>query len=476
MLVTERAAFLVENLDLPAAAEVASARWEHFQLAHLQDDGMFRIEVKSRQIAWSFLVAMEAMAEAVLAGQSSAFVSINMEEAKEKIRYARSVYRCLEVARLPAITRDNELGLELANGARLLSLPARPPRGKARMNVYLDEFAHVPWDRRIYQAALPIVSKGGRLRVGSSPMGSTGMFWEVYGEAMRRYPGYVRKRTPWWEVQAFCLDVRQARGVAPGLATGERVERFGNGRIVALFENMIVEDFQQEYECDFVDEALSWIPWEEIRAVQDADLVCVMATAKGERVGPALDAVGQLERLVASGEVERSFGGGMDVGRTRNTSEVYLCGVGTEKRHPLRLALSLDGMPFDEQLQVLAAVMERLPVMLLQIDRNGIGRNLAESLEKRYGVRCQGVDFTNETKLNWATTAKMLVQQRRATIPPDRDLAYQIHSIKRLITPSRNIVFDVETSEKHHADRFWAWALALASASGPRRSVRLGWA
>jgi phage FluMu gp28-like protein len=166
----------------------------------------------------------------------------------------------------------------------------------------------------------------------------------------------------------------------------------------------------------------------------------------------------------------------MDVGRTRNTSEVYLCGIGTEKRHPLRLAISLDGMQFDDQLQVLSAVMERLPVSLMQIDRNGIGRNLAENLEKKFGVRCQGVDFTNETKLNWATTTKMLVQQRRAVVPVERDLAYQIHSIKRLITPSRNIVFDVETSEKHHADRFWAWALALASASGPKRTVRIGWA
>lgn len=473
---TQRAAFLVQNLDLPSASEVASAQWEHFQLMHLQDDGMFRIEVKARQIAWSFLVAMEAVAEAVLVGQSSAFVSINLEEAKEKIRYARAVYRNLDLARLPGITRDNELGLELANGARLISLPARPPRGRARMNIYLDEFAHVQWDRKIYQATLPIVSKGGRLRIGSSPLGSTGVFWEVFGEELRQYPGYRRKRTPWWEVLAFCRNVALARQLAPTMDTAERVEMFGNDRIKALFANMILEDFQQEYECDFVDESTSWIPWEEIKAIQDAELVCVMATAKGKKVGPALDAIGQLEHLLGSGTVERSFGGGMDVGRTRNTTEIYLAGVGTEKRHPLRLAISLDAMEFDDQLQVLTAIMERLPVSMMQIDRNGIGRNIAENLEKKFGVRCQGVDFTSETKLNWATNTKVLVQQRRAVIPVDRDLAYQIHSIKRLITPSRNIVFDVETSEKHHADRFWAWALALASASGPKRTVRIGWA
>ena len=68
------------------------------------------------------------------------------------------------------------------------------------------------------------------------------------------------------------------------------------------------------------------------------------------------------------------------------------------------------------------------------------------------------------TKNLWATDAKMLIQQGKTPLPVNRDIAYQIHSIKRRVTPSRNLVFDTETNEKHHADKFWAWALMLAAA------------
>ena len=76
-------------------------------------------------------------------------------------------------------------------------------------------------------------------------------------------------------------------------------------------------------------------------------------------------------------------------------------------------------------------------------------------------MRVVGVDFTNATKTLWATDAKMLIQNRRTPLPVDREIAYQIHSIKRLVTASKNLVFDTERNEKHHADKFWAWALAL---------------
>jgi len=57
----------------------------------------------------------------------------------------------------------------------------------------------------------------------------------------------------------------------------------------------------------------------------------------------------------------------------------------------------------------------------------------------------------------------MLIQQHKTPLPVDREIAYQIHSIKKLITPSKNVVFDTERNEKHHADKFWAWALAVSA-------------
>lgn len=462
---TERAQFLVDNLDLEEATGFPGARWEHFQLAHLQDDSTFRCEVKSRQIAWSWLSAAEAVADGLLNKTGSVFVSINLDEAKEKIRYAKNVIAALPVSMRPELITDNRTELEFDNGSRLLSLPATAPRGKAQMNVYLDEFAHVRDATIIYTAALPMITKGNRrLRMASSPMGASGRFWEVASEGLRKYPGYNRKSTPWWQVQAFCTNVQEAFKLAPAMPTAHRVDLFGNDRIKAIYANMPEEDFQQEYEGIFNDESTAWITWEEIKAAQAVAPTCYMAESRTALTDSIDNAIDELVEAVRLQQVERSFAAGVDIGRTRNTTEIYLVGVTTTGTYPLRLALTLDNIDFDDQLAVLLSVLSRLPVTTMLIDQNGIGRNLAESAARKYPVKVQPVDFTNATKALWATDAKMLIQQHKTPLPPDKDLAYQIHSIKKMKTASNNLVFDTNRNEKHHADKFWAWALALAGA------------
>lgn len=457
--------FLVDNLDLPAASGIPDARWEYFQLKLWADDGLFSIDNKSRQIAFSFACAADAIASAILEKRSSVFTSINKEESQEKIRYALDVYNNLKVGSLPKLTRETMSELEFDNGTRISSFPSRAVRGRSRINWYADEFAHVKYDRTIYAGSLPALSKGGgRIRMGSSPMGASGVFWEISEQKLKKFPGYARRATPWWQIYSFCTNVREARKVAPTLLTKERVERFGNERIQALFDNSVVEDFQQEFECLFVDESTAWITWDEIRAAQTEDLHCRQVEAVGTLEPEIMQAIYDLATDVRQGKVEPYFTAGVDVGRTRNTTEIFLVGLSTSGNFPLRLAITLDNISFDDQLSVLLAALHYLPILVMLIDHNGIGRNLAENTESRFPVRAHGIDFTNQSKIAFATDAKMLIQGHLTPIPMDRDLAYQIHSIKKIVTASNNVVFDTATNEKHHADKFWAWALALHAA------------
>lgn len=466
---SERALFLVEALDLPGASGVEGAVWEPFQLAHLNDDSTFRIENKSRQIAWSFTIAAEAVANAVLYGTSSLFQSINLDEAREKILYARAVYEHLQLSGLPKITQpDTTTSIGFENGARIISSPGTPQRGKARFWVYLDEWAHQKNDRPNYVAAVPITSKGGKLRGASSPMGAGGMFWEVFSESLRRYPGYNRAQTPWWEVHAFCKNVKEARTLAPTLTTEQRVEMFGKDAIKAIFANMPEEDFQQEYECAFNNEISAWITWEEIKAVTDDRLACEIANGKDA----CLTAIAKLKDAIRLNKVELAYGVGVDIGRTRNTTEIFLIGKSSVDSYPLRAMLTLDNTEFDDQETVLHEVMT-LPVLKMYIDRNGIGMQLAENMKKRYPSIAEGFKFTNESKQLLATNGKMLIQQRKTPLPASRDLDYQIHSIKKMITPAKNLVFDTQRNEKHHADKFWAWVLGL---EGATTNVSNNWA
>lgn len=456
-LLTNRASFLVECLNLPEAAECPDAKWEKFQIAHLNDNSTFRIEDKSRQIAWSFTVAAEAVANAILYGKGTVLVSINLVEAVEKIRYARRVYRNLDVSGLPMIIKDNELGLEFSNGARIISHPSRPTRGMANMHVILDEFAHVMHARAIYRAAVPVLSRGGhsRLRIGSSPKGATGVFWEISRQALKVYPGYTRVQTPWWKVKAFCKD-----GVLPidaeSLLTEERVRRYGDKRIQMWFDNMVLDDFQQEYECIFVDESTSYFPWDLITRNQDE-------TLQHWHIKHASDAdsvVIEIKAAIAAGLIDSVLVGGVDIGRKKHLTEIIL--VGIDFRMPVRVMVSLDRVKFDEQEQCLRRLIDVLPIAGLLIDENGIGMQLAENLSSN--TMAEGVTFTNASKALWAAELKIQLERGNVPLPVDNDLAYQIHSVKKKVTAAKNSVFDTDANEQHHADKMWALALAVWAA------------
>ncbi len=459
---TKRAKFLIQNLDLESASGVDGAKWEHFQLAHLNDNNILRCEVKSRQIAASFTYACEAVANALLDEIPSMFQSINLEEAREKILYARAIYEHLYVHGMPKITQpDTTTQLGFSNGARIISLPGTPQRGKARFWVYLDEWAHQKHDRANYTAAFPVVRKGGKLRGASSPMGAGGLFWEVFKEELRQYPGYNRKDTPWWECHSFLkdgADIREAYFNAPHMPTQERVEKYGNERIKLIYENMPTEDFEQEYELAFQDEVSAWIAWELIKRNQQDDLLCFHIKSHEDTAKLIQD----VKEAIEAGLIEPVLYGGLDIGRVKDLTEFIGIGKSSTNQLPVRIMVSLAGTPYEYQEDCIYRLLTQLPFASCLIDRNGIGNQLAETLSSQ--TVAQGVDFTNTTKELWAVETLLQFQKNNVPLPNYRDLAYQIHSIKKHITASKNNVFDTEKNEKHHADKFWALALALWAA------------
>lgn len=462
---TPKALFAAENIDLEEASGIAGARYEAFQIAFLNNQTRWGIDVKSRQIAWSFTAALDAVIDGFLNRDTAhIFTSINQDEAREKIRYGKAIYEATRPDRRPGLVRDSQTELEFSNGSRLISHPCRPPRGKPRARIYLDEMAHYPegLDREIYRAALPATTKGdGYIRIGSSPLGARGLFWEIATESLRKYPGYRghRRFIPWWQVGALCKDTRAAALQAPGMPTEERVSVYGTPALVDIHENMFLEDFQQEYECAWVDEASAWIAWELIQANQAANHLWWHAKSTSE----ALALVPEILAAIRERRCEAAFAGGIDVGRKHDLTELMAVGRGTTEALPLRISVSLDRVPYDEQQACFRELITRLPFTEVLVDQNGIGAQLAENLKRLTG-KARGVDFTNASKEVWAVGARLAFERRHAAIPMDRNLAYQIHSIKKSITAAKHNVFDTEANEKHHADKFWALALGYEAA------------
>ena len=137
---------------------------------------------------------------------------------------------------------------------------------------------------------------------------------------------------------------------------------------------------------------------------------------------------------------------------------------------PYRLGISLSQVEFDAQRAVADKALRALPVTSFLIDRNGLGMQIAEELTQAHGGRAAGVDFTNPNKELWSVELKVRLQRGEVPLPLERELSYQIHSIKKKTTAAKNAVFDTEGSEKHHADKYWALALAVWAARTEREA------
>lgn len=481
LMLTEALAFLIEFVDLKEATGDPEAMWETHQIHFFNNTNTLTADVKSRQIGWSFNAAAEAVAFAHLhPKQTNLFLSMTQTEANEKIRYATYILEGMDPSvRLKKIV-DNKTEIEFSNGSRIISHPCRPPRGKAQARVYVDEFAHYPQDDIIYTALVPIISRGGVIRTGSSPLGATGKFWEICQRAGGKFKDYKRRYIPWWLTENLCTDIHTAGAEAPFLRTYERVEQFGTDRLRLIFGNMVLQDFQQEYECSFIDDSVSWITWTEIKRNQEkAALEVLMFDQVGlsnidspDKVEPYIR---EIHEFIRHKQITPILYGGMDVGRDRNLSEIILISKEDNgKDFPYRLGISFDRCKFEIQQEVVRKLMQSLPIKKFHIDNNGLGKQLAENMATEFPGKCLAVDFTHQSKADMAVTLKVRFQNQQASIPIDRNLAMQLHSVKRLVTPSKNIVFDVESTNKHHADLFWSLALAH-SASATKVSYQYGY-
>jgi hypothetical protein len=427
-----------------------------YQIAFLDSRSRFRWVTKSRQVGFSFLMSLEALARCHLReNHTTVFVSYNLEEAKDRILLARQVFEDLPLAYQKKLVVDSKTELVFESNSagrkvsRIISVPSKAPRGK-RGDVYLDELAHYVSDREVYRGSTALILRSqGQLTGCSSPLGRRGIFWEIATEEIRKYPHHARQLVPWWLCRFFCLDTARAAREAPEMTTEERVERFGRPAVVEQFESLALDDFQQELEAKFVDESYSYYPY---------DLILPNTSEEVVLAEDFEDVPEPRGRIVA----------GFDVGRTRDRSELAVFEE-IEGRFTCRMLRSFAETPFAEQEATLRRMLEVLPVSRLSIDQSGIGMPLAENLARDYPQVARET-FTNESKERWATEFKILLQRRDVALPRQRDVIAQIHSIKKRVLGSGKVAFDAERSSKGgHADQFWAIALACQKERAPVR-------
>lgn len=438
--------------------------------------------LKSRQTGFSFIVAIKGLVKAFDPARTQytkQFVSYNEEDAQEKIRYAKQFYDSIPQKYKKRLIHPTATMLEFEDiggktTSRLISLPCRPPRGK-NGDVCLDEFAiYLPrLSKEIYTAASFCTLRKGCIEVGSTPLGTIGKFYEICTDR-ENYPNFDRYFVPWWYARVMCKDVRGAVQLAKDMPTEERVERFGTDRLISLYRNSTLEDFQQECECVFIDSSASYI---------SLDLIYANTPGRREDDIP-LNIENDEEYFNAKRDVEihcfkdadefilnyspEKYGSplymGLDIGRTSDATVFYIIGLVNGKQRSV-LRHEMRNADFDSQFDVLCRLMEDLPIYRCAIDNGGIGSNLAENAQKRYGERVEQYRFSLQSKEVLAMNVKMGLERREYELDNNRDFHAQIHSIKRTPSSGGGFRYDAERNERGHADSFWAWALASYAAS-----------
>jgi len=404
-----------------------------YQKRWLQDKSRFKLGRWSRQTGKTFTTTLDIVDdcfEHIARGRRTKWVILSRgerqsREAMEAVKMHCRAYN-LAIEELEGSFKGSDdteykmLEVVLPGGTRIIGLPANADTARGfSANVFLDEFAFHADSRAIWAALFPVISNGFRLIVTSTPNGKGNKFYELATTAK----GWSR----------HVVTIHEA--VADGLPRN----------IDELREGLSDEDlWKQEYECDFIDEAHAWLPYELINAVEH-ELAGKPELYTGGPAYLGIDIAARKDLFVATAFEE--------VGDVLWEREMIV----------------RKGIKFAEQDQLLDQMVRRYRVVRLDMDQTGMGEKPVEDAKRRYGeTRVQGILFTNGNKQLLATQAKQRFEDRRIRLHEgDRLLRGDLHSIQRSQTDGGTIRFTADRESGSHADRAWSIFLGINAASTP---------
>lgn len=381
------------------------------------------------------------------------YVSINREEAADKISIVRNLYfsmpewlKEMDPPLKPPLWKDSEHEIEFGRAPHqgtLVSQPASAAIRGGRKDIYFDEFAHIRDARKLYQAALPAISRGdSRLTIVSTPLGQSGLFYDIAVDTMS-YPGFSRHSIPWWEAEVMVRPGAYADALAEAvnLPTIERVEKYGSEKLKAIMEGFGGDliSFQTEYEALFVDEAEAYFPWD------------LIIDNKIDR--PAWTS------WPTDYEPKGWLAIGVDLAKERDQTVITvteIIEVEDETKYKVHFIRAMQDS-YEEQFNYLKGLIDKVKPNRVSIDATGVGAVFVERAKRELThSNVEGVIFTQMKKERWATSFKGDLQLRNVEYPTQQDLMRQIHGIRRTKTENGFYKFSGV-----HDDYFWSLMLSL---------------
>lgn len=401
-----------------------------YQDKWVNDRSRFKIALKSRQTGFSFCGALEVVFDCYERRTTWVLLSRGERQSKELMEKAAMHAQAMGVAITEfesdfAIDKEKIKLLEIhfPNGSKILGLPANPDTARGfSANVLLDEFAFHKDSRKIWAALYPTVTRGYMFRIISTPNGKSNKFYDLWSAKNK----YSKHKT----------DIYEA------------VEQGLQADIEDLKESCEDDDtWEQEYCCEFIDEATAFITYDMITACESDQASMTLP-----------------ENYDFKGELY----GGVDIGRKKDLTVIWVI----EKLGDVfytRMVKIMEKTRFRTQYDYMELLISSLRNKFRRfcIDSTGLGMQLAEELQEKFSTIVEPVTFTLASKEDMSVTIRRRFEDRQLRIPIDRKIREDIHSIKKITTSAGNIRYDADRNETGHADRYWALALAVHAAASP---------
>jgi phage FluMu gp28-like protein len=433
---THRAALRQYELALPAPEYAALAAWLStfypFQLEWVLEPSDYAICCKSRQIGMSHSTAACAVLWGAFHGELTTVISVGERESVEvleKAKLHREVLCRLGSKMAVKRRRDNDTEIDFASGGRIMALPASGGRSFSG-NIFLDEYAYQERAAKVWDAALAVTMHGYRARIASTPNGVGNDFYEVWSDPTKGN-GWSKHEIPLKRAldEGMRVDVDRCWKMAKG-----------DPRL-----------FAQLFECKFLDGEFQYIPTAAIEACQ-FDLL-----------PPAIS-------------FPFGYYAGLDVGRDNDLTVIEVLGLDANRVPWNVYTKHCKRTDADALRQLVRDAFERFNLRKLCVDSTGIGTFPVDDMKKAHGVsRVEAVTFTQLSKEELATGLYTAITQQRLALPrrdgalklddyalgePDA-LKHDLCAIRREVTSAGNVRYDAPRTDKGHADRAWALALAL---------------
>lgn len=417
---------LEQDKYIDALAAYIQSKLYPYQKKWIADKARFRIVNKSRQIGYSYVFAIDLIIGILLRNKNQLVISSSLDNAAIIGDYVREHLLAMGI---PTET-DAADKISFFNGKkiRLLATNWRTARGYGG-DIWFDEFAFTLQDSKIWTALVPSVTAvGGRISVASTPKSRIDKFWNLWDKSN--------------SFSKHCTTIHDA--VADGFPVN----------IEQLRELFSPEEFAQAYECIPLDTTDSFIPYDLIEPCIDLNLTEMKGYPgrykRDTDLGFAWDHGGETIPLFY----------GVDIGRTKDETAIVGTSSMASELADIRHISELKRKSFAFQKEHLAAICDSPHTAALGIDRGGIGMNLHEDLQMKYPALVRGYNFAPAVKERLAKLLKRAFEERRIRLPNHPVLIQQILSVKR--SPNKTNIFSYDTEDRtHHADKFWALAMAI---------------